>query len=114
MTVKERARRIKLLLLDVDGVLTDGRLYYGPSGEVLKPFFVRDGFGINQWHERGYRTGIISGRDSPIVDFRAKELGINFVKQDRDDKLVAFREILAEAGVSADECAFIGDDTLDV
>src|SRR3954454_8421100 len=114
MEIAHRARRVKLLLLDVDGVLTDGRLYYDASGEVLKTFFVHDGFGIKQWHKAGFRSGIISGRSSPIVKFRAEELGIKFVKQDRDDKLTAFHEIVAEANVLPEECAFIGDDSLDV
>ena len=114
MELVERCRRIKFLLLDVDGVLTDGRLYYGPNGEELKQFFVRDGYGLKLWHEAGFRSGIISGRQSPIVEFRARETGIEFVKQGRDAKLDPFNELCAEAGVSADEIAFIGDDTLDI
>jgi 3-deoxy-D-manno-octulosonate 8-phosphate phosphatase (KDO 8-P phosphatase) len=114
MELDERCRQIKFLLLDVDGVLTDGRLYYGPNGEELKQFFVRDGYGLKLWHEAGFRSGIISGRQSPIVEFRAREVGIEFVKQGRDAKLEPFNELCAEAGVSPDEIAFIADDTLDI
>ena len=114
MDLDERCRRIKFLLLDVDGVLTDGRLYYGPNGEELKQFFVRDGYGLKLWHKAGFRSGIISGRQSPIVEFRARETGIEFVKQGRDAKLEPFNELCAEAGVLPDEIVFIGDDTLDI
>jgi 3-deoxy-D-manno-octulosonate 8-phosphate phosphatase (KDO 8-P phosphatase) len=114
MELSERCEKIKLLLLDVDGVLTDGRLYYGPSGEVLKQFYVRDGYGLKLWHEAGFRSGIISGRNSDIVSFRAAELKMSFVYQGDDDKIAAFDEIVAEAGVTTDEIAFVGDDTLDI
>ena len=114
MDIVEHARRIKLLVLDVDGVLTDGRLYYGPHGEVMKAFDVRDGYGIRRWHETGGRSAIISGRKSEIVETRARELGIEFVFQDRDDKANAFAELKTVAGASAEECCFVGDDSLDV
>jgi 3-deoxy-D-manno-octulosonate 8-phosphate phosphatase (KDO 8-P phosphatase) len=114
MDLKERCKKIKLLLLDVDGVLTDGNLYYGPNGEELKQFFVRDGYGLKLWHEAGFRSGIISGRDSDIVSFRAAELGISFVYQGNDEKKVAFDELVAESGMLPEEIAFVGDDTLDI
>lgn len=114
MELNELARRVKLLLMDCDGVLTDGRLYFGPTGEELKVFHARDGEGIVAWHKAGFRSGIISGRNSPIVDLRAKQLGIEFVKQGRKDKAAALAEILAETGVLADETGFIGDDTPDI
>lgn len=100
--------------MDCDGVLTDGRLYFGPTGEELKVFHARDGQGIVDWHEAGFRSGIISGRNSPIVEMRAKQLGIEFVKQSRNDKAAALAEILGESGASAEETAFIGDDTPDI
>lgn len=109
-----RITRIKLLLMDCDGVLTDGRLYFGSEGEALKVFHARDGQGIVDWHKAGFSSGIISGRDSPIVALRASQLGIQFVKQGRPDKTTALDEILAAAGVAADEVAFIGDDSLDI
>lgn len=114
MDLTERCRKIKLLLLDVDGVLTDGSLLYGPEGEVVKNFFVRDGYGLKLWHEAGFRSGIISGRDSDIVSFRAAELKMSFVYQGNDDKIVSFNELIAEAKVSSEEIAFVGDDTLDI
>src|SRR5690349_21684387 len=114
MELVERCSRIKLLLMDVDGVLTDGRLYYGPNGEELKQFYVRDGYGLKLWHEAGLRSGIISGRQSPIVEFRARETGIQFIKQGNDSKLQPFLDLCTEAGISKDEIAFIADDTLDL
>jgi len=110
----ERASQISMLLLDVDGVLTDGRLYFGPNGESLKAFFVRDGHGLKLWHQAGFRSGIISGRKSDIVDLRGGQLGVEFVKQGYDEKQIAFEEIITEAGVSTEQCAFVGDDTLDI
>jgi 3-deoxy-D-manno-octulosonate 8-phosphate phosphatase (KDO 8-P phosphatase) len=110
----ERASQVSLLLLDVDGVLTDGRLYFGPSGETLKAFFVRDGYGLKLWHQAGFRSGIISGRDSDIVSLRGRELGIKFIKQGCEEKHIALEEIISEAGVPTGQCAFIGDDTLDI
>lgn len=113
MNVEERARRIKLLLMDCDGVLTDGRVYFGPSGEELKVFHVRDGQGLVNWHKAGFRSGIISGRNSKIVDLRGGQLGIEFIWQGRKEKIAAFREIIDAANVLPEETAFIGDDTPD-
>ncbi|MFN0140960.1 MAG: KdsC family phosphatase [Pyrinomonadaceae bacterium] len=112
--VIERARKVKLLILDCDGVLTDGRLYFGPSGEELKVFHVRDGQGLVNWHAAGFRSGIISGRNSPIVEMRAKQLGVEFIWQGRKEKSSAFHEIVEAAGTSPDEIAFAGDDTPDI
>lgn len=114
MDLNERCKKITLLLLDVDGVLTDGSLYYGPNGEEIKRFYVRDGYGLKLWHEAGFRSGIISGRNSDIVSFRAAELGMSFVYQGNDDKVAAFDELFAEAAVTTDEIAYVGDDTLDI
>jgi 3-deoxy-D-manno-octulosonate 8-phosphate phosphatase (KDO 8-P phosphatase) len=112
--VIERARKIKLLIMDCDGVLTDGRLYFGPTGEGLKVFHARDGQGLVDWHAAGFKSGIISGRNSPIVYMRAKQLGVEFVFQGRKEKVAAFHELIAAAGVTAEETAFIGDDTPDI
>ena len=114
MELTERASKITLLLMDCGGVLTDGRLYFSADGEELKVFHARDGQGIIDWHKAGFRSGIISGRNSPIVDIRAKQLGIEFVRQGRSDKAAALTEILLEAGATPDETAFIGDDTPDI
>lgn len=109
------ARGIKLLLMDCDGVLTDGRLYFSAAGEEMKVFDVRDGQGLVSWHNAGFGSGIISGRNSPIVETRARELGIRFVHQGVEDKIQAFLAILAEAYVSDPaEVAYIGDDIGDV
>jgi 3-deoxy-D-manno-octulosonate 8-phosphate phosphatase (KDO 8-P phosphatase) len=112
--VEERAAKIKLLLMDCDGVLTDGRLYFTENGEEIKVFNVKDGQGIANWHEKGFMTGIISGRNSKMTERRAKELGIKSVKQGSKDKVNDFEEILAEYNVSAEETAFIGDDLPDI
>ena len=114
MLLEERAKRVKLLLMDCDGVLTDGRLYFGPTGEELKVFDVRDGQGIVTWHRAGFRSGIITGRDSPIVELRANSLGIEFVRQGVNDKTVVLDELLVLAEVTPDEVAFIGDDVPDL
>jgi len=84
--LRERAAAIRLLVLDVDGVLTDGRLYFSAQGEALKAFHVRDGAGIVQLRKLGVLVAIISGRNSPAVDFRMRELGVSYVKQGISDK----------------------------
>lgn len=114
MDVEERAKRIRLLLMDCDGVLTDGRLYFSEGGEAMKAFHVRDGQGIVAWHAAGFRSGIISGRNSNIVEIRAHELGIEFVRQGVADKAAARDEILSAAGVAREGTAFIGDDIPDI
>jgi len=101
--------------MDCDGVLTDGRLYFGPSGEVMKSFHVRDGQGIVDWHRAGLVSGIISGRRSEgIVEARAKELGIRFVVTGSNNKAADLDHILDETGIPAEETAFIGDDLGDI
>jgi 3-deoxy-D-manno-octulosonate 8-phosphate phosphatase (KDO 8-P phosphatase) len=112
--VLARAKKIKLLLMDCDGVLTDGRLYYNESGEAMKIFHVRDGQGIVSWHQAGFRSGIISGRSLDLVKVRARELGIEFVRQKSENKLADFQTILASAQVAPEETAFIGDDIADI
>lgn len=105
--------RVRLLVLDVDGVLTDGRLFYGPKGELLKAFHVRDGHGIKQVAAAGVTVAIISGRKSAAVLRRAKELGIRHVTQGANDKLAALRKLAKARGVSLEECLCVGDDTPD-
>lgn len=101
--------------MDCDGVLTDGRLYFGPNGEVMKSFHVRDGQGIVDWHRAGLVSGIISGRRSEgIVEARAKELGIRFVVTGSNNKVADLDHILDETGIPAEETAFIGDDLGDI
>lgn len=110
----ERAQKIKLLLMDCDGVLTDGRLYFSANGEELKVFHVRDGQGLVSWHKAGFKSGIISGRKSKTVEKRATELGIEYIKQASINKIEDFENIIVEAGVSAEETAFVGDDIPDI
>jgi 3-deoxy-D-manno-octulosonate 8-phosphate phosphatase (KDO 8-P phosphatase) len=112
--VLERARRIRLLVLDVDGVLTDGRLYLSPAGEELKVFHVRDGSGLVAVQRAGIAVAIVSGRDSAAVSRRAAELGIRHVRQGVTDKGAELDRLLAELGVEADETACVGDDTPDL
>jgi 3-deoxy-D-manno-octulosonate 8-phosphate phosphatase (KDO 8-P phosphatase) len=106
-------RRIQLLVLDVDGVLTDGRLFYGAKGEALKAFHVRDGHGIKQVSAAGITVAIISGRKSPAVAKRARELGIRHVMQGASDKLAALTRLLKARKVALEHCACVGDDTPD-
>src|SRR5438552_15173081 len=94
-----RAARIRLLLLDVDGVLTDGSIVYADDRTELKRFHVRDGSGLKLWRLAGNRAAILSGRTSPAVDVRAAELGVAPVLQGRDDKLAGLAEVLAVVGV---------------
>ncbi len=112
--VIKRARKIKLLLMDCDGVLTDGRLYFSESGESLKVFHVRDGQGLVLLHQAGFRSGIISGRSSEIVRTRATELGMHYIKIGSLDKTKDFKDILQDAKVKPEEVAFIGDDVADI
>jgi len=109
-----RASAIELLLLDVDGVLTDGGIFYTDAGTEAKRFHVRDGSGLKLWHAAGKRSAIVSGRSSVVVERRAAELGIRPVLQGRDDKLRAFAEVLAETGLRAEQVCAIGDDLPDL
>ena len=108
------AKNIKLLLLDVDGVLTDGKLYYGNSGEELKAFNIQDGLGIKLLQQGGIQVGIITGRVSTLLQRRADELGINPVIQGREDKLIALRELLKSQNLDLHQIAFMGDDLPDL
>ena len=105
---------IRLLVLDVDGVLTDGTLRYGPAGEREKVFHVRDGFGIKALAAAGVTVAVISGRDSAAVARRCAELGIGEVQQGVDDKARALDTLLARLQIPARACACVGDDTPDV
>lgn len=106
-------RRVQMLVLDVDGVLTDGRLFYGARGEVLKAFNVKDGHGIKQVAAAGITVAIISGRKSAAVARRARELGIRHVNQGVTDKLAALTRLAKARSVALEHCACVGDDTPD-
>jgi 3-deoxy-D-manno-octulosonate 8-phosphate phosphatase (KDO 8-P phosphatase) len=109
-----RAARIKLMIFDVDGILTDGSLHFGADGEVLKTFNVLDGHGIKMLQQSGVAAAIISARQSPIVLRRATDLGIRHVQQGIHDKRSAFELLLKETSLPADLCGFIGDDVIDL
>ncbi|MCC8189664.1 MAG: HAD hydrolase family protein [Planctomycetes bacterium] len=113
-TVAQAARSIRLLVLDVDGVMTDGAITYTSAGDESKSFNVKDGAGIKYWHRAGHTAGIITGRSSPIVVRRAEELGIQMVEMDAKNKLPVFLRLLEAAGVAAAETAVIGDDLPDL
>jgi 3-deoxy-D-manno-octulosonate 8-phosphate phosphatase (KDO 8-P phosphatase) len=112
--LQARAERIRLVLFDVDGVLTDGQLVYGLSGEALKTFNTHDGHGIVLLRAAGIEVGILSARDSEIVRTRMRELGVRFLSQGIRDKSVGLDHLLARAGVTAEEVAYIGDDVNDL
>lgn len=112
--VQRRAANIKLLLMDCDGVLTDGRIELLENGDEQKTFHTRDGHGLVLLHRAGLKSGIISGRTSSFVERRASELGITFVHQGTWNKLNDFNEVVAACGCSDEQVAFIGDDVTDV
>lgn len=111
---RDRAAKIRLVLLDVDGVLTDGRLYMAPDGMETKAFNARDGLGIRLGQRGGLTFGLVSGRASATVATRAAELDIAEVHQGIGDKAARVRDILERTGFSAIETAFVGDDLVDV
>ena len=108
------ARGIRLLLLDVDGVLTDGRLIYGPSGETTKVFNVRDGHALVVAREVGLEVAIVSGRSSAAVKRRMSELGVRDVHQGVRDKAALLQQLCARRGLGPDAVAFMGDDLPDL
>lgn len=112
--VIELAKPIKLLLMDCDGVLTDGRLYFSKNGEELKSFHVHDGQGIVNLHKAGIETGIITGRKSEILENRAKELNIKYLVQNSKNKVEDFQKILTQEKLSPQNIAYIGDDIGDL
>ena len=102
------------MLFDVDGVLTDGRLWYGPAGDALKVFCAQDGQGIKLLMQSGIAVALLSGRNSAAVGVRAAELGLSHVLQGIDDKLAAFEALCAKLGIPASEAGFMGDDLADL
>ena len=112
--IQKRAKQIVLMLFDVDGVMTDGRIILSESGEETKAFLARDGSRIKLAQQSGLSVGLISGRESKAVNVRAEELGIQHVYQNIQDKLVPFDEIKTMRGLADREIAFVGDDLLDI
>lgn len=113
-SIPQRAARVKLVVADVDGVLTDGGVYYGADGEVMKRFSIRDGMGVERLRDVGVPTAIITGEASPSVDKRAAKLSIDILYLSCKDKPGALREIMEKQGVAAEEIAYIGDDVNDL
>ena len=110
----EAARKTRILLLDVDGVLTDGRLYFTSEGQEIKSFSTLDGQGIKMLQASGIEVGIITGRRSPLVRRRAEDLGIRLLYEGREDKLNCLNDILSDKGLKAEEVAYVGDDLPDL
>jgi len=111
---KKKLRSIKLLLLDVDGVMTDGGMYFSERGDELKKFNIHDGYGIVKLQKSGVKVGILTGRSSQLVARRAQELGIVEVYQDRENKSEAYEEIKLKLNLRDSEIAYIGDDEPDL
>jgi len=112
--LRERAAKIRMLILDVDGVLTDGKLYFDHAGNELKAFDTRDGMGIKSLQRSGIDVAVITGRQSGAVTHRMAQLGIEHVYQGREDKLDVFLELLDIAGLDAGQVCFAGDDWIDL
>jgi 3-deoxy-D-manno-octulosonate 8-phosphate phosphatase (KDO 8-P phosphatase) len=110
----EKASRIKLFLMDVDGVLTDGRLYYDDEGKESKSFHIHDGHGIKMLKESGIKTGLISGRKSKAAEVRARELSIDECHLGVADKVERFEKMIKKFGYNENEVAYIGDDLTDL
>lgn len=113
-SLQERCAAIDLLILDVDGVLTDGSVLLDADGREVKRFHIRDGFALRAWNEAGKAAALISGRSSPVVEARARELGIGRVVQGAADKLVPYQRVLAEAGARPVSICYVGDDLPDL
>lgn len=112
--LRQRLAGLRLMAFDVDGVLTDGRLWYGPDGNEMKSFDAHDGHGLKMLREAGLKLAFITSRRSGIVERRARELGIHYCLQGVEDKLTGFDDILRELNFRADAAGFMGDDLLDL
>ncbi|MEH6453771.1 MAG: 3-deoxy-manno-octulosonate-8-phosphatase KdsC [Psychromonas sp.] len=110
----QRASKIKLLICDVDGVFSDGRIYLGNQGEELKAFHTKDGFGMKAIMNIGINIAIITGRESAIVENRMKALGVPYIFQGKEDKLSVYQSLLKTLNLSPQETAYIGDDVVDL
>ncbi|QLI80478.1 HAD family hydrolase [Chitinibacter fontanus] len=110
----ERAKPVKLMIFDVDGVMTDGSLYFSDSGEEMKAFNSLDGHGMKMLQNSGVKLAIITGRTSRLLEHRARNLGIDYLHQGSHDKLASFKALIEQVGVSEHECGFMGDDVIDL
>jgi YrbI family 3-deoxy-D-manno-octulosonate 8-phosphate phosphatase len=114
MDLEQRCQPIELILSDVDGVLTDGRVIYDNQGIETKSFFIRDGMGIKLWQKAGYRFGVLTQRSSQIVKLRSAELDIAIVRQGTQDKLATLGELLEDLGLTMAQTCYLGDDLPDL
>jgi len=112
--ILERAKKIKLVVFDVDGVLTDGSLFYGDNGEEYKAFYAKDGLGMKLLMRTGVQIGVITARSSKLVQHRMNSLGIEHLYQGRLDKLNAFDDLIKKLNLSYEQTAFVGDDVVDL
>ena len=112
--IRKRARRVRCLFLDIDGVLTDGKLYLGPNGEEFKTNYVRDGLGIKRLLAAGVEVAVISGRPSEAMRKRLDFLGVKHVVLDSEDKLPVYEQIRGRLGLADHDCAVMGDDLPDL
>ena len=112
--ITEKAKKLKLLILDVDGVLTDGRLFFDDKGKEYKCFHARDGHGIKLLRQTGVEVAVISGRKSNSVALRMKSLGVEYVYQGHENKIAAFNEIIQSLSIQPEQVAHVGDDLLDL
>ena len=112
--LREKASLVRVLALDVDGILTDGRLYFTESGEEIKAFNSRDGLGLKALMKSGYQLALITGRVSKPLLHRAEQLGIEHVYQGQDDKLAAYADLIGKLGVTDAEVCYAGDDWIDL
>jgi len=114
MDIIEKAARIRLVVFDVDGVLTDGSLFLGDDGQEYKAFNSKDGLGMKMLQRSGVKIGIITARNSRVVALRMESLGIEYLYQGQEDKLPAFRELQQKLGLSIEQVAYVGDDVVDL
>jgi YrbI family 3-deoxy-D-manno-octulosonate 8-phosphate phosphatase len=114
MKLTDLCRRLELILSDVDGVLTDGGIWYDNQGVELKAFHIRDGLGIKLWQRAGFKFGLLTARTSHIVKLRAQELGIDLVRQGFENKLPAAQDILRDLNLAPEQVCYIGDDLTDL
>lgn len=113
-SIVEKAKKLKLLILDVDGVLTDGKLFFDNDGNEYKSFHVQDGHGIKMLRQTGVEVAVISGRKSRSVAVRMNNLGIEHVYQGHENKIAAFNEIIDKIGVTPEQTAYVGDEVIDL
>lgn len=113
-SLHDKGRNVRLMAFDIDGVMTDGRLYFSPNGDEMKTFFSRDGLGLKMLQRSGVKLAIITGRDSPIVSRRAENLGIDLVFQGIGDKRATLARLLADEGLEFSQAGYMGDDVVDL